>query len=46
MKELTVKEIEQVNGGFFPLLVFIAGEALYGYGAYQTFKWLGSRNIK
>jgi len=43
MKELTNKEIESVNGGLAPLLVFFATEALYGYGVYQTAKWLGRR---
>jgi hypothetical protein len=40
MKELTIKEVKSVNGGFPPLLIFFAGEALYGYGVYQTLKWM------
>jgi len=43
MKELTSTEIVQVSGGFPPLLIFLAGEALYGYSVYQTLKWLGEK---
>ena len=44
MKELTLKEMKSVGGGFPPLLIFVAGEALYGYSVYQTLKWMGRRS--
>jgi lactobin A/cerein 7B family class IIb bacteriocin len=43
MKELTINEIKSVNGGVLPLLIFFAGEAVYGYSIYQTLKWMGEK---
>ncbi len=41
MKELTVTEIKQVNGGFAPLAIYLVGQAAAIYSMYKTAEALG-----
>lgn len=35
MKELSSNEIKQVNGGIFPMLIYVAGQYLAIYNMYK-----------